>query len=99
MLIYIAGPITGKPNENIEAFQAAKREMVRRYPSARVIIPHNLYTPDRSAKICPALCWTEAMAECLPVVDEADLVVALPGWRESRGARREIARAKKWIEL
>ena len=98
MTIYIVGPITGIIDDNRAAFESAKDEVFSRFPDAHIFIPHELYEPDRAARICPALCWTEAMAVCLPYAEMADFLVALPGWQKSRGARREIAKCREWVE-
>ena len=90
MLIYIIGPITGKPSDNIEAFELAKVVTRKRFPEAHILTPHDLYTPDRLTRLCPAICWIEAMNACIPYAENADLLVALPGWKESRGARIEM---------
>lgn len=103
MLIYIIGPITGKLNDNREAFYAAKLDVRAIYPYAHVLTPHDIYMPDRAARVCPMLCWTEAMAACLPYAEAADIIVALPGWQESRGTRLEEKRRKggfiEYVEL
>jgi hypothetical protein len=90
-VIYIIGPISGRPNANLEAFQAARakvRKMVGEYEL--IVIPHELFTPKELHLKCPALCWCRAMCACLPVARSARMIYALHDWRESPGARVEI---------
>ena len=89
MTIFIIGPVTGRLADNRPAFEVAHHLVHDRWPNAHIIIPHELYTPDRAARVCPGLRWTEALCVCITAARTADIVVALDDWRESRGARRE----------
>lgn len=90
MTVYIIGPISGRVDANKPAFYVARAYASRLWPDAEVIIPHDLYEPYGEALKCPALCWCEAMVRCLPVARAADVVLALPDWRQSVGARVEV---------
>lgn len=89
---YIAGPVTGLPGRNIDAFVAA-RDLVAGILGVNrraVTTPHDLVWPT----------WTEARAMeiCLGYIcthTDALTVVLLPGWRESLGCAVEVALARK----
>lgn len=83
--LYIAGPVTGIKNLNIQAFLDAKAELTR--AGYEVIIPHD--------HVPAAATHDEAMAICLPIVREADGIALLDRWLESFGTRQEMNTA--WI--
>lgn len=88
--MYIAGPISGKTDQNRPAFEAERaRISARLHPRHKIIIPHDIYESTGPALDCPAICWCEAMVACLCVVETVDMVMLLPGWEASSGARRE----------
>jgi hypothetical protein len=90
-MIYIIGPISGRSNANLEAFQAARarvREIVGEYEL--IIIPHELFVPTGPSRDCPAICWCRAMEACIPVARMARMIYALHEWRESPRARVEM---------
>lgn len=89
MIIYIAGPISGIPNRNRDAFAAARALVSQAEPSAFVIAPFDIFQAAPCAEGCSALEWAMAMVVCLSLIEIADRVVMLPGWESSRGARRE----------
>jgi len=93
-VIYIIGPISGRKHGNVRAFMRAYRKMKAEHPEELVFTPQMLYTPKGDALKCPALRWCEAMAECLPVAREADMIYALHDWQESPGARIEMRERK-----
>lgn len=83
-VIYIAGPMTGKPDFNRIAFAVAARNLeARGYTVLNpAILPDGL-TYGQYIKI------SKAMLEC------ADTIYLLEGWRDSAGATNEHALAKK----
>lgn len=90
MTYYLSGPITGKPEGNLRAFLAAREVLYRRGNGA--IIPHEICEPITAtphAQACPAYLWCACMVALLPLVGQVDAVMMLPGWKASRGARRE----------
>lgn len=91
MKIYLAGPMRSKPHQNHPAFHAAAKTLRDR--------GHTVYSPaerDLAAGIDPTspsgLDIRSALSEVITwILAHADAVVALPGWRASRGAQAEIA--------
>lgn len=92
MIIYIAGPITGI-NDYEQRFAEAEAELEAQGHTVLnpATLPANLGDCDTYMKIC------------LPMLNAADAVVLLKGWKDSRGACREwgyaVAKGKKIIEL
>lgn len=99
---YIAGPVTGLPDRNRAAFEAA-RSLV-----ADILgVPLRTSAGRRSITIPHDIVWRRdneavAMRRCVDWIcdevedDTGDLfVVLLPGWRESLGTAVEVALARK----
>lgn len=80
--LYIAEPITGHPNY---------REKIRELAAH---LGEWGYTVLNHAMLPAGMTRTDYMRICLSMVDTADAVVALHGWRDSGGARVEVAYAK-----
>lgn len=85
-LVYVIGPVTGIPEDNRPAFEAA-RASVDALPGFTASIPHDV-VPGGSE-------WTPAMALSLARLVECDVVVWLPGTDESPGASLERAFCRK----
>lgn len=84
MRIYIAGPMTGKPDFNRTAFSLAAVRL-----SAQGAIP-------LSPAILPdGLSQADYMRICLAMLQCADGIYLLDGWQDSAGACAEVALAKK----
>lgn len=92
--IYIAGPMTGYPEFNFPAFDAARDYLERDW---NVISPADM---DRELGFDPA--WDDVTAEFLrdamrrdiDAVMHVDALYALAGWEQSKGASAEVALAK-----
>lgn len=78
--IYIAGPIKGVPDYK-ERFAEAERDFSEHY---------NVLNP---ARILEGMEDRDCMPICLQLIDMADSVILLPGWRSSLGANIEAAYA------
>lgn len=85
MLIYVIGPVTGRPDLNRPAFEAARRLLERR--GYAVEVPHDTIPPGTD--------WARAMAMSAERLRLADGVAKLDGWRSSRGARAEARLARR----
>ena len=84
MTIYIAGPMTGMKDYNFPAFHTAEAFWVKR--GWRVLNPAKIgVLPEY------ALYWPINRA----MLDGADAVYLMEGWRKSAGARKEKEYAEK----
>jgi hypothetical protein len=87
---YVAGPITGIPNESREAFAEAETKLIEQ--------GYAVYNPIQISEELIAKfaddsrgypSWHDFMRVDLPYLCRSDFIVMLPGWKESRGARWE----------
>jgi len=79
--IYIAGPMTGHPNFNREAFHDAATRL--RAAGYHVINPAETPIP------CQDPSWVDWTRASLKRMLDADGLALLPGWHKSRGASIE----------
>ncbi len=96
---YIAGPMTGIPQFNIPAFDAATKLL--RYNGYDITSPAELDSAEmrRLALLSPDGAIGDVLSEgtwgdCLArdvkmIADELDAIILLPGWEKSRGANLE----------
>jgi len=82
MRLYIAEPMTGLPEFNIPAFNAAEAAL-----NAAGFETRN---PARHGAGEPGLEWSDYMRRDIPDLLECDAVALLPGWEASRGATLEV---------
>lgn len=82
-LVYLAGPVTGRPHRNEVAFAEAQHLLER--DGWQVCNPLEV-VPSSSS-------WLGAMVRCLWHLSLCDELRLLPGWHRSRGARCEVALA------
>jgi nucleoside 2-deoxyribosyltransferase len=75
--VYIAGPITGRPDYKRD-FNRAENELIIEG-----------YTVLNPAKLPQGMTPAQYMRICLAMIDDADAVLLLPNWAESQGARLE----------
>lgn len=78
--IYVAGPMTGLPDHNLPAFEAAAAAL--RAAGRRPV------NPGRRG-VVPGWTWRDYMRRALHDLVDCDAVALLPGWRNSRGAALE----------
>lgn len=94
MRIYIAGPMTGLPNYNFEAFDIARDRLLAWPGDMTVVSPADMdrslgIEPDAEGKI-ENFNYTDAMRRCcLVLCDDVDAIYMLNGWNASKGARAE----------
>lgn len=79
VVLYVAGPVTGRENRNLAAFEEAERALYEAgfWPS----LPHRVVPKDAD--------WHDAMGMSIPLMLGCDGVALLPDWHKSRGARIE----------
>lgn len=109
MRVYISGKMTGCPDLNRQAFDAAEKRLTA--GGNFVINPHRIGalfgTADELADAFSAVYRVnDYMPECrlarsvidadLSEVRSCDVIYLLKGWKTSRGARRELAEALKY---
>lgn len=85
IITYIAGPISGRLNTYEQEFAAAAQHLMEL--GAVVLNPAMLPIGLKSHQ--------SYMNICLPMLREADSVVMLPGWQESKGAQMELDEARR----
>ena len=84
MKVYVAGPMTGLPNFNRDNFFRVADEI--KLEGHVVLNPAIL--PD-------GLTQKEYMSICIPMAAMCDAIYLLEGWKNSPGARAEVAMAEK----
>lgn len=79
--VYIAGPMTGLPDFNFPAFHAAAARL-------RALG----FEVENPAENPPPACgsWLAYMRMAVTQVAKVDMLVLLPGWEKSNGARVEF---------
>lgn len=99
--VYLSGPITGVPEQNIPMFRRVRDAIERDYVGevTEVILPHEIPPYDHDgecpeAKDYPSVTGSGHNGYCHlrgDIIDmlQCDTVVMLPGWFESRGANLE----------
>ena len=95
---YLAGPMTGIPQDNLPAFIAAAAALSD--SGYTIITPVEFETaevmqavvdnPDLTFNEAAGTTWGGALARDVEIIaDEMDGIVFLPGWAKSKGARLE----------
>ena len=84
MMVYIAGPVTGIPERNADAFNAAMAALVD--AGYRVVNPLHLVPPGMNS--------AKAMRRLVPELCACDGVCLLDGWETSAGSCVEVAVAR-----
>lgn len=83
--VYLSGPMTGMPNNNVAAFHAAAKLL--REKGFTVVNPAEL--GDEKGQIDGAA-WEDYLRYDIARLVECELIALLPGWRKSRGALLEF---------
>lgn len=79
--VYLSGQISGLPYETARAIFAMVEETYKAEGYEVLNPTNNGLNPDAE--------WTEHMIVDIKMMLDADIVVMLPGWRESKGATLE----------
>ncbi|MEQ7847756.1 DUF4406 domain-containing protein [Nocardioides kribbensis] len=82
MRLYIAGPMTGRPDFNFPAFFAAERDLIA--------AGHETSNPARNGQGAPDMGWVDYMRRDIADLLTCDGIAILDGWGESRGALLEV---------
>jgi hypothetical protein len=85
--LYLSGPMTGVENFNHDLFNKVAAEF--RMVGFEVCSPSEFFDGDKTRE------REEYMREAFKYLLEADTVVILPGWEQSKGARIEITVAQE----
>ena len=80
MIVYIAGPMTGLPDLNYPAFNAAEE--------ALTAAGHAVLNPARNGTIVGSNAWQQYMRLSIAQVLQAEAVALLPGWVNSEVLRQ-----------
>lgn len=95
MNIYIAGPMTGIKEYNYPAFNQCAAEL--RANGHKVYNPAEIKPPepDFAKSLGKSGLWAWYMKKAIVMLLKADVIVLLPGWKNSKGAclERVIAKA------
>jgi len=84
--LYLSGPMTGIPAMNFPAFHAIAAQL--RSEGYTVLNPAETDNGDTSKP------WAYYIRKDIRMVCDADAIVVLPGWQNSKGARIEVACAE-----
>lgn len=83
--LYIAGPMTGLPEFNYPAFNAAAAKLRA--------AGYTVLNPAENPQPCRQPTWQDWMRQAIGMLIQADAVATLDGWNESRGATVEVSLA------
>src|SRR5437868_6238269 len=95
---YLSGPMRGKPRYNYAEFDAVECALGLDYSQDgdEILNPARNFAGDTTRDIA------DYMTVDLGQVLDADIIVLLPGWHDSEGARREVSlgiwTGKKFLE-
>ena len=79
--VYISGPMTGRPDKNIDEFNKAEDQLLK--------AGYEVLNPTSNGLADTAL-YEDHMRADLRMLTMADALAFLPDWEKSRGARLEI---------
>ena len=96
MIVYIAGPMSGLPDNNYPAFDAAAERL--KAEGHRVINPADtsrMVDQNRAFWYHTEATWLDYMVENMRRMKHATAIHFLPNWENSYGARIEALVAEK----
>lgn len=80
--IYVSGPMSGYPQNNVPAFNAAAKKL--RAKGYKIVNPAEL---DKGE---PCRTWVDCLRRDLKWLVTCDAIATLPRWKKSKGANLEI---------
>jgi nucleoside 2-deoxyribosyltransferase len=83
---YISGPMSGIPDYNYPYFEKVTKQLRAR--GFNILSPHE--NPQPTTSLTTEGLWQYFMNLCEKQVEEADVIIMLPGWMYSRGAMQEL---------
>lgn len=86
MLIYVSGPMSNLPHNNVPAFNKAAKSL--RKKGYRVVNPAELDKDE------PCRTWEDCLRRDIRQLTRCTDIATLPNWTKSRGANLEILIAK-----
>jgi hypothetical protein len=92
--IYISGPMSNTPNSNLEAFDKAEKQL--KQLGFNVLNPHKICEElnIRFFEMGKVPTYEDYLKEdIIQMLSKCDKVLVLPGWRNSKGSKLEIANA------
>jgi hypothetical protein len=94
--LYVAGPMTGLPGRNYDAFRTATRELTDTGYTAidpsEIDALHEFENARQGCKVCRrgTHSWHWYMKRAIGMMVSCDGVATLPGWENSKGAKAEV---------
>lgn len=82
--VYIAGPITGLPNNNIEEFRIVEKLLQEK--GYETIVPHDLFDAIDTSNFT----HQDYMDICIPAAKTANCLCFLENWQQSKGSLMEM---------
>ena len=92
--IYISGPMSNIPNSNLDEFDKAEKQL--KQSGYEVLNPHKICEElnIRFFKMGKVPNYEDYLKEdIIQMLSKCDSVLVLPGWRQSKGSKLEIANA------
>lgn len=92
--VFIAGPMSGKPNYNFEAFDKAELHLEE--------LGYRTFNPAHLGRVALSKygdvpygshSYKELLAATIKAVVQSDCIYLLKGWENSRGAKQELSTA------
>ena len=92
MRIYISGPISKRPNDALERFAAAKKDIIDTYgPEFEFIDPLDV---GNAASINASLTQEDFMKLSFTLMEFCDSIYFMDGWQDSIGCKQEYIYAQ-----
>lgn len=82
--VYLSGPISGLPMDNRDLFEHYRRAALE-HGAQSAIVPHDLFEEVDTT----GYKWEDYMKVCIAALLGAEVILLLPGWQDSRGAKLE----------